>query len=105
MQVELLSEEVPLALIVFVLQQLHCLSQIAIDILNLPLTVSVVYCHLDLDGLVRVIKNLVNFGEKVHVVLWAEAVKASSALDVALEIKILCGQTLDRLLLDLLLFT
>ena len=101
-QVELLLPEETLALIVLVLQKFHRLPQVAVDILDLALAVSVINRHFNHDLLVWVIEYLVYFSEQVDIILGTKAVETTFALDVALEVEALRSQPLDRLLLYLL---
>jgi protein gp37 len=103
MQIKLFHKEISLALIVFVFKKLHCLPQIAVNILNFPLAMAVVYCHLYLYSFVWIVQNLINFCEQVNVVLGAETVEAPSALNIALEVKVLGCQSFNRLLLNSIL--
>jgi len=103
-QVKLLHEEVAFALIVLVFEQLHSLSQVAKDVLDFPLALPIVNYHLNANLLIRVVENLVDLGVDLHVVLRREAVEATLALDVTLEVEILRGETFDTLLFNLIFF-
>jgi hypothetical protein len=100
MKVIVLTPKPAFALIILILQNLYCLPQVAINILNPPLTLPVIHNHFDTNGLIRKIKDFVNIGLDFDVIVRLKAAETPSILHISFEVEFLLSQPLNCLALN-----
>ena len=77
MQVIVLFINESLGLVLLILQYLHGLSEVTIDILYSSLTLSVVDYHAEIDCFIRIVQNSMHMCLDVDVVLGLHTLKAA----------------------------
>jgi hypothetical protein len=98
MQVIVLLINEPLRLVLLILQDLHSLSEVTIDILYSSLTLSVVDDHADFDCFIWIVQNTFQVCLDVDVVLGLHTLKAAfGVLQLTTKIKLLILKILDGL--------